>query len=516
MYPERALVPDFEEDIFINYHRDDNEPPVEDFKGFVDRVDESLTVRLTHLIGERPKIWRDKRLKGNDQLNETIEIRLEKTASLVCVLSPGYVKSEWCRKELNQFYQCASTNRGIKINNRSRIFKVIKTPVGNKSSDDPLKDYDLPAELRKVLQESLGYEFYEIDDAGKLREFWPEYGPDYRRKYLERLEDLAQDIKDFIKYDQEVQSCIGKCIYLAETTPELTNERTEIKRTLQLHNYRVLPDEELPFDSYAFERNVARYLEGCSMSIHLIGSDYTTKKPETEEKLLEFENDQRSAAARVRKQHDLALTRGENDPRFSRLVWLPAGLSPREEINQEFLAYLLNDPAVQQNAEILNNSKLEDLKTIIQRRLKVSLQENPTPVQTKRIYLICDKQDKDAVTPVSNYLQTCGYKVLLPFGDGDQGCTRHTENLRVCDAILVFYGTHNTMKFKLAELRKINVNRANRPLLAQGIYVAGPETDHKTTFATDEALVMKCFGDFSAESIKPFLEQIERDPSTTG
>ena len=513
MSSERALVSDFEEDIFINYDHDDNKGPVEDFKGFVDRVDEYLTVRLTHLIGERPKIWRDKLLKGNDPLNETIEIRLEKTASLVCVLSPGYVKSEWCLKELNEFYKRAATNRGIKINNRSRIFKVIKTPIDNKPSDDPLKDCKLPEELRKVLQESLGYHFYEFDDAGKMREFWPEYGPEYRRKYLEKAEDLARDIKDFIKYDQEVQKCIEKCIYLAETTPELRNDRDEIRRTLQQHGYRVLPNEDLPFDSDALERDVTAYLKGCSMSIHLIGSDDTTIKPERTEDLLEFDREQQAAASRVRKQHELALTRGENDSRFSRLVWIPAGLSPREEINQEFLAYLLNDPAVQQHAEILNNSKLEDLKTIIQRRLKVSWQENSTPVQTKRIYLICDKQDKDAVAPVSNYLQMCGYKVLLPFGDGDQGCTRHSENLRVCDAILVFYGTHNTMQFKLAELRKNNVKRVSRPLLAQGIYVAGPETDHKTTFATDEALVMKCFGDFCAESIKPFLEQIERDTS---
>ena len=127
--------------------------------------------------------------------------------------------------------------------------------------------------------------------------------------------------------------------------------------------------------------------------------------------------------------------------------------------------------------------------------------------------MIYDKQDKEAIAPVSKHLQACGYEVLLSFSEGDPGCNRHTENLRLCDAVLVFYGTNNTMKFKLDALRKTNVIRVNRPFLAKGVYVAGPETDHKTNFATDEALVMKCFGEFSAESLKPFLDQLKRDPS---
>src|SRR6185369_7541882 len=114
---------------------------------------------------------------------------------------------------------------------------------------------------------------------------------------------LARDIKDFIKYDQEGQKCIEKCIYLAETTPELRNDRDEIRRTLQQHGYRILPNEDLPFDSDALERDVTAYLKSCSMSIHLIGSDDTTIKPERTEDLLEFERKQQAAASRVRKQH---------------------------------------------------------------------------------------------------------------------------------------------------------------------------------------------------------------------
>jgi hypothetical protein len=505
MLPEKALLSDFEEDIFISYDHDDNEPPIPELKGFVDRVDEYLNVRLTHLIGERPKIWKDHLMRGNEVINDTLVIRLSKTAFLVCILTPAYLKSKYCPWELKEFYE-AVKNRGFKINNRSRIFKVIKTPCGPKPDVDPFEKSDLPDDLRHVFRESLGYQFFEYDTKGKLREFWPEYGPEYLRKYLEKLEDLAQDISAFIKDDQDTR----KCVYLAETTPELANDRNEIKRALQQHGYRVLPDESLPFEDEVFEQKISEYLKHCTLSIHLIGADFTTIETQDETQHEEFDLKHRFLATRVRKQHELAMRRGENDPDYSRMVWMPAGLTPQDELNQDFLVYLQNDPAVQENAEVLTGAKLEDLKTIIQKKLKITWQASSAEVKGKRIYLYCDMKDRDAVIPIKNYLQEQNYEVLLPFNDADYVCKAHTENVRLCDAILILYGSFNTMEFKLPELKKINVNRSKRPLSAHGIFVVGPETPHKTKFDTHETLVMKCFGDFSPDCLKPFLKQLDR------
>jgi hypothetical protein len=52
--------------------------------------------------------------------------------------------------------------------------------------------------------------------------------------------------------------------------------------------------------------------------------------------------------------------------------------------------------------------------------------------------------------------------------------------------------------------------RDDKPLLAKGIYVSGLETEQKKDFQTDEALVMKHFGEFSPKSIQPFLEEIKQ------
>lgn len=512
MLPEKALLRDFDEDIFINYDHDDNQAVMENFKGFVDRVHEFLNRRLAMLAGEKPRIWRDPQIDGNEHLSETIVIKLSRTASLVCVLSPAYLKSKWCLKELKAFYERASENQGIKINNKSRIFKVVKTPIVK--DPDPLEESGCPEELRSLLQESIGYEFFEFDNfSGKLREYWPEYGPEYLKKYLEKLEDLAQDINEFIKYSQEIQKCINNCVYLAETTPELNDERNDIRRTLQQHGYRVLPDENLPIKSQAYEEKVREYLDRCMLSIHLIGSDFTTINTNEEKLRRDFELQHQIFAERVRKQHELALNRSEKDSRYSRLIWMPTGLTPREPVNRDFLIYLQNDPAVQENAEILSGAKLEDLKTIIEKKLKVTWQESATEAGGEIIYVYCDMKDRDAAAQVKKYLLDEKYEVLLPFNDGDSICKPHTENVRLCDAILVLYGSFNTMEFKLSELKRINVNRGKRPLLAHGVYVVGPETDHKKTFDTNETLVMKCYEDFSPDSLKPFLEQLKQNKS---
>jgi len=501
---ETALSISSKEDLFISYSHTDNSPLLAGSAGWVDQMHEALASRLAQLLGEKPRIWRDTKMLGNDSFPDTLSFRLSNTTFLVFVQSPAYINSDWCRKELIAFYEAAKQNKGIKIANKSRIFKVVKTPV----EDDYFKSF--PEELRILLQESLGYEFFETDRrSGKIREFWPEFGGESLRKFLERLEDLAQDIKEFIKSQQLASSDFGPggSIYLAETTPDLSDERNEIKRSLQRHDYHVFPDENLPFDTSMFEDKVRGFLDRCTLSIHLIGADHPAI-PADDQIMPRLDLQFRLAAERVRKQHELAMIRGDGDPAFSRLIWIPKTLAPKDLIHDQFIAYLENDPGVYENAEVLAGATLEDLKTIIQ--AKLHRQQQYGTDHAPQIYLICDRQDLDKVKPLRDYLSSQNWDVVLPFDEGGQVVRGHKEKLRSCDAVLIFYGSANTMEWKLRDLQRMDVFRDHKPLLAKGIYVAGPETEQKKSFSTDQALIMKNFGDFTPESIKPFLVSLER------
>src|SRR6187431_2467730 len=167
------------EDAFISYAHLDNVELIEGRKGWVANLYRALDVRLAMLIGSDAKVWWDPKLEGNDYFSDSIVEKLARTAALVAVVSPRYVKSDWTRKELEAFCAGACQHGGLRIRDKARIFKVLKTPV-------PLEDH--PPELQALL----GYEFFKKDpESGKIRELDEVFGPDAQRDFWLKLDDLA-------------------------------------------------------------------------------------------------------------------------------------------------------------------------------------------------------------------------------------------------------------------------------------------------------------------------------------
>ena len=93
----------FEGDAFISYAHLDNVELIEGRKGWVANLHRALEVRVAQLLGKQPHIWRDPKIQGNDFFEDTLVDRLQRVAALVSVVSPRYVRSEWTRRELNEF-----------------------------------------------------------------------------------------------------------------------------------------------------------------------------------------------------------------------------------------------------------------------------------------------------------------------------------------------------------------------------------------------------------------------------
>ena len=100
----------FQNDIFISYAHIDNEPLTEGQKGWISQFHRDLENRLGQLYGQSPRIWRDEKLQGNDAFAEEIVGQFPNVALLVSVLSPRYVKSEWCIRELKFILSSCPTN----------------------------------------------------------------------------------------------------------------------------------------------------------------------------------------------------------------------------------------------------------------------------------------------------------------------------------------------------------------------------------------------------------------------
>lgn len=462
----------FEHDFLISYAHIDDQALVDGQSGWVSQLHRLLEIRVGQLMGQTPKIWRDPKLQGNDYFADTITERLPRIAALVSVFSPRYVQSEWCNRELKEFCRAAEKSGGVRIHDKARIFKVVKTPITLEKQ---------PEEVKPML----GYDFFVYDpESGRPRELAASYGPGSDRAFLVKLDDLAYDITQLLELlranGDAVQTAERKgTVFLAETTFELREEREAIKRDLIRNGYEVLPDQPLPLVAPDLVAAAQEQLARSTLSIHLVGKNYgvvpeggVQSLPEVQQALA---SDQKGLAS---------------------IIWIAPDIEVEDERQRKFINHLQTDAVVHVTAELLE-TPIEDLKTLIYRKLAPPKAEKPAVAasgELTRIYLICDRDDVDATGPVTDYLFDHGYEVILPLFDEDEAQTRmdHEENLRSADAVIIFYGTGNEvwLRRKLRELQRSGGLGREKPWLGRAIYVAGPPTPQKERFRTLEAKVL--------------------------
>ena len=478
---------DIEYDIFISYTQLDNKPLTKGEEGWISSFHYTFETYLSQLLGREPKIWRDAKLRGNDEFDKEIVSILHKTTILLTVISPRYFKSEWCMKELNEFLKGTGGNT-------SRIFKVIKTDVPHQQNPDEIRNLK-------------GYKFCELDVNDRAREFRPEKGSPFHHKFMKTMEDVAFDIRDFIEgRDQQEVNPPEKTVYLAETTCDLKEERENICGELKQQGYTIFPDRHLPYllEDGNFKDSVREYLKQCKLSIHLIGNQYGLIPEGEERSVMDLQN-------------HLAGEFCENN-QLTRVIWIPPGLgkSITDDRQRKYIIGLNeNDPGVR--TEILT-IEMEDFKTVIHDTLgKISkpLVKPPLPDDLTRIYLVYDLQDKETVISVEECLYESDERfevIPMTFEDKHSNLTViHKDNLCLCDAILFYYNhaSESWMNFKLNDLRKAPGYGRTKPLKGSAVFITGEKTEHKKRFRTREALVIKKFAPFSCEFLSPFISQLQ-------
>jgi hypothetical protein len=499
----------FENDIFVSYAHIDDQALVEGQKGWVSSFHRVLEIRLGQLLGRHASIWRDPKLQGNDIFADRLVDRLPRVAILASIVSPRYLKSDWCMRELREFWKASATTGGIRIGNKTRVFKIVKTPV-------PLEQ-QIPE-----FQDVLGYEFYTVDpDSGRARELSQTGDPESQQLYWAKLDDLAHDMAELLEAIEEKGSGAESApaapaserttVYLAETTYDLREQRDAVRRELQGYDAVVLPDRPLPLVGPECEEMVREQLARASLSIHLIGRNYG----------LVPEGETRST---VVLQNDLAIERSATGE-FGRLIWLPEDLESEDERQVRFIDTLQTDARIQAGADILQTA-LGDFKSAIHRRLKPpeppKEKDEPAPVleaplfdesPLKRIYLIFDQRDGEEPNVVTDYLFDQGFEVILPVFEGDEAQVRrdHEENLSTCDGVLVFYGAGNELwlRAKLREIQKSAAFGRKKPITAKAVLLGPPDGPAKGRFRTHEALVVNQRGAFDPAAMQPFLSQLQ-------
>jgi TIR domain-containing protein/uncharacterized protein DUF4062 len=539
---------EYEYDLFISYAHIDDLNPFGEEKGWIDLLHERLSVLLAQALGYEPRIWRDgHRLQGNDELGGAIGAGVTRSLLLVPIISPRYVQSDWCNREMEAFHaaQPQAPAPGSPAF-RSRVFKVIKTPL-----PEHLKGSE-PSHIRNLI----GYQFYgEDESSGMLTEFSP---APTDKQYWRTLNRLVSDIKQTLielKHSPSarlsptvatpaavaaptpttapstnappapVQSASdaapSKFIYLAETTGDLAREREEVRDELRQRGYGVLPEQRLPLDERRqTEEAVRADLARCSLSIHMVGPRYGST-PEDD------------PASVVQIQERLAAERGTADANFMRLLWTPPGLgTPALEVSdarqKSFVETLQS--GLTAGAELLQTT-VEDLKTRTVEKLTAAAKAQaaaaaaaaagPKRTKLKQVYLICENRDREFIRPIKQYLFKEKFEVIT-WLEGDAGAERlteyHRKNLRECDAALIYFGSGDEpwVRKNLEDLEKAYGYGREDDWTASAVFVGQPPNEQKEDFLTHMVpYVIHNPSGFNPEDLRDFVEAVREAEGET-
>jgi hypothetical protein len=273
-----AFIPEYEHDIFVSYaHVDDQQfidatTDQERSSGWVATLVRHLKNELAQKVGraDAVSIWLDAHnLRGHHSLDDEIATRIERTALLVAILSPGYVASDWCCQEARLFAN-AGGDRG------RRVFVVEKTPL----------EGDQPPES---LIGRRAYRFWYRDRAEQPRTFaTPLPHPD-EIDYFRQIEDLARDLRDQCRSMRGdpvgrnvtvpvpaapaayATASAANAVLLAEVTDDLELKRAEVKRYLEQQGVPVLPETTYPLGSAEFGAAFEADLNRAKLFVQLLG-----------------------------------------------------------------------------------------------------------------------------------------------------------------------------------------------------------------------------------------------------
>ena len=503
---------EFDRHVFISYAHLDNQPLTQEQQGWITRFHATLDALLSMRIGRKARIWRDDKLKGNDVFADEIVDQFSRTALLVSVLTPRYLNSQWCTREVREFCQRAEQSGGLVVENKSRVLMVLKTPV---DSLEPL-----PA----VVKDVLGYEFFSYEDGAPL-ELDPAYGDKFAQDYNRKLCTLAWDAAQLLKRmgaeggdRKKADAEPGRAkatVYLAECSYDRRATREMLEADLKRHGHTVLPDQRLPLEEEAgYVAAVQPLLERCSLSVHLVGSTYGAVPDGPSQKSIAVL--QNELAVRLSKRGALR-----------RVIWLPSDTRSEQAQQKAFIQALHQDAEAQYGADLITGD-LEELKTAIHGKLKAI--EKPDPVGAevpeqdgggaKLVYLVCVEKDRKATVPLRKFLQQQGFEAKLPTFEGDATAVREANQvlLKACDAVIIFYGAGDEAwkRSITSDLKKVGAYRGAKPLLARYTYLAEPRTGDKDDLIDmEEPGLIDGLGGFDEASMAGFMRTVKAAGETS-
>jgi hypothetical protein len=479
-----AYVPHVRHDVFISYAHLDNLKAGEVRGGWVDSLVDPLTVQLKKRVGsDAVQIWMDHELAGNRPLTPEILTAVRESALLVVLLSPAYLRSEWCARERNAFLQVA---RDRVADGRVFVIKCLDIP----RDDSPSEFGDLA-----------GYTFFEKDrDSGASRSLGdPDpTEPGFYKQIFNLSVSLAKELTRLSSAGNPLASpqlgttmdalsplrSSGPRVFVARATDDLEDREDQVRNCLTQAGITVgLRRQYAQADKASFEAAVRADLDNCKLFVQLLS---TARGSETS-----FDSTRRLPWL----QNDVARRAGKK-----MLVWRDRGVNVADVV----------DPSHRELLESAIACPIEEFKRrVSDEALREPPATAPRPANVM-VFVDIDFRDRALGQQVAEALAAQGIACYWPLEQGSPEEVRRDleANLRDSDGVVIVYGSSEPIwvreqwRFGM----KVFSQRQSRPALA--ICSGPPPSKSDLGLLDPDMLFLDCREGFKVGSLQPFIEKL--------
>lgn len=472
-----GFLRDFEHDTFVSYAHLDNEPMAPVTIGWVTTLVGELRKIVQRKVGSREvDVWMDYRLAGNVGLTDQLLDGVERSATLLVVMSPSYAASEWCRRERNGFLKAATSKVG-----EGRVFVV---------QFDRVDAEQMPSELKDLL----GYRFWEAGDNGNTRQFGV---PGLRlddTQYFQVLNDLGNQLSARLTRfgtigPANVCSLIAmRPVVVAEVTDDLEPKRDELVRSLEQAGATVRPNRLYPRDDlHAFRDAVNGDLNCAALFVQLL-SELPGRKPAG------------LPQGFTGLQYELAAAAG-----VEVMQWRSRDVAC-DGVPDAVYRALLEGPTVRA-------SGFEEFTQAVIEKLSTPPKTPAPPRPSGFVFVSRDTLDRMLADDVGRELVQSGLDVSFP------GAMKNPEdarldlegNLRDCDGVVIVYGATSVLwaRQQVRQARKILSQRDQAPSVFA--LLDGPPTQKDgLDMLLPSLTTIECRAGFDPAKLRPIVEQLRR------
>ena len=407
-----AFVPGYEYDIFISYAHVDNICFPGQADGWIKQFYQNLNLMLARRFGrmDSVKIWWDsKKLDGSVLFDDSIAEGIKKSAIMICLDSPGYNASEYCRRELSTFHNKAQKDAfGLKVGDQSRILHVLLNNI-------PFQDWQDP------LSGTTGFPFHDAESQDDFGETVETTSPKFKAQ-MRHLKDAVYRILDSLQRGMEPAATpepeqVPKAksvavpgvapdrkkdftIFIGEVPDTLRSPRKRLIAELTKRGYDIISGIPPPDASEAHTKEILAAIEKTDLAVNLLDI-YPGR---------EIVDEPDRWYAQV--QTELFL-----DSKVPQMIWVPVD-SEYAEIEEgeyrNFLTALEEGTFTDKPYEFVRGSKsalskqIEDYSEQLQAR-------KPAPIeQNGRISVLLDTHEKDHLYAL-DLSRILVQKQILPF-----------------------------------------------------------------------------------------------------